>query len=220
MIILGITGGIACGKSFVTALFETWGARVASADDDARAVIAPGSPLLEAVFAAFPESRLPDGSLNRRALAERTFGSPGDRARLEALLHPAIFERITRTVREARTRNDAPLLAYEVPLLFEKSRESLFDETLAVVCSPQTQAARLQAREYAKNGAVLTPEQIADRLTAQLPGDEKARRADFVIRTDGTEAQTEIQARALWHQFVPAALEQTDGIDSPRFGVS
>ena len=127
MYILGITGGIACGKSQVTGFFAGWGAIVASADEDARAVIAPGSPLLEDVFAAFPGAKSPDGTLDRRKLGAETFGKLGARARLEALLHPAIFERMTRAINAARTGDDAPMLAYEVPLLFEKERESWFD---------------------------------------------------------------------------------------------
>ncbi|MBC8140801.1 MAG: dephospho-CoA kinase [Armatimonadetes bacterium] len=198
---LGVTGGIACGKSFVTAQLSQWGAQTASADADAREVVLPGTPTLETVFAAFPESRLPGGMLNRRYLAERTFGDPDVRAKLESLLHPAIFARMEATISTARTSDDAPLLAYEVPLLFEKNRESLFDETLAVVCSPEMQAERLQARELAKNGGTLTSEQIAERLAAQLSNEEKASRADFVIYTDGTEADTTEQARAVWREL-------------------
>ncbi len=202
MIIVGITGGIACGKSFVTALFAKWGAVRASADEDARTVIAPGSLLLEQVLAAFPEPRLPDGTLSRALLAQRTFADSIARAKLESLLHPAIFARMESTISAARSSDAAPLLAYEVPLLFEKHREAMFDKTLAVVCSPETQGARLQVRELTQNGATLTPEQIAARLATQLPNAEKARLADFVITTDGSEDGTTEQARIVWRGLV------------------
>ncbi len=198
MKILGITGGIACGKSFVTGLFARWGARTASADADARTVVLPGSATLEAVLAAFPDARSREGRLDRSRLAARIFGDADARAKLEAVMHPAIFVEMRETIESARSATDAPLLAYEVPLLFEKDRAPMFDATLAVVCAPETQAARLQERERTAGRPALSPEQIAERLSAQLPNDEKARRADYVIRTDGTLADTESQARAVW----------------------
>jgi dephospho-CoA kinase len=202
MKVLGVTGGIACGKSYVTGLFARWGARTASADEDARAVVLPGSSTLEAVLAIFPEARSPKNTLDRARLAARIFGDTNARAELEAILHPAIFARMLDAVATARASADAPLFAYEVPLLFEKDRAAMFDATLAVVCSPETQAARLQERERAAGRPMLAPEQITERLSAQLPNDEKARRADFVIRTDGTPTDTESQARSVWRAVV------------------
>ena len=202
MKILGITGGIACGKSFVTQLFAQWGAQTASADEDARTVVAPGSPTLQAVFAAFPEVRSQEGTLDRAKLAVHIFGNSDARARLEVILHPAIFAEMQAAINTARTSSNAPLFAYEVPLLFEKNRTAMFDATLAVVCSPVTQAERLQAREKVAGRPSLTTEQLAERLSAQLPNEEKARRANFVIHTDGTAEQTESQANAVWFALV------------------
>ncbi|MBC8137165.1 MAG: dephospho-CoA kinase [Fibrella sp.] len=198
MKVLGITGGIACGKSFVTRLFAQWGARTASADEDARTVVLPGSATLAAVLAAFPDARSPEGTLDRAILAARIFGDAAARARLEGIMHPAIFVEMQTAIQRARAMTDAPLFAYEVPLLFEKERGPLFDATLAVVCTPETQAARLQERERLAGRPLLSPEQIAERLSAQLPNTEKARRADFVVHTDGTLTDTESQARAVW----------------------
>ncbi|MBC7805969.1 MAG: dephospho-CoA kinase [Akkermansiaceae bacterium] len=198
MKILGITGGIACGKSFVTRLFAGWGARTASADADARTVVLPGSATLVTVLDAFPEARSPDGTLDRARLAARIFGDADARAKLEDILHPAIFAEMQRAINGARSVSDAPLFAYEVPLLFEKNRAAMFDATMAVVCSPETQAARLQERERTAGRPVLSAEQIAERLSAQLPNPEKARRANFVIHTDGSLEDTESQARAVW----------------------
>lgn len=202
MKVLGITGGIACGKSFVTGLFAQWGARTASADEDARTVVLPGSPTLKRVFAAFPEVRTADGALDRARLAAHIFKDRAARAKLEGIMHPAIFAEMQKATDAARLATDAPLFAYEVPLLFEKNRAAMFDATLAVVCAPEIQTARLQKRERAAARAGLSPEQIAERLSAQLPNDEKARRADFVIRTDGAFADTESQTRTVWRALV------------------
>lgn len=210
MKILGITGGIACGKSFVTRLLAEWGARTASADEDARAVVLPGSPTLEAVFVAFPETRSATGALDRAVLAARIFNDADSRARLESILHPAIFVHMQTAIEQARGAGDAPLFAYEVPLLFEKDRASMFDATLAVVCSPERQAERLQERERSAGRPALSLEQIAARLSAQLPNEEKARRADFVVRTDGTLAETEAQLRSVWRTFVGSEPPKTD----------
>ncbi len=198
MWVIGITGGIACGKSFVTRLFGEWGARVASADADARAVVAPPSATLGAVFAAFPDVRGADGTLDRAALSARVFGDPEARGRLETILHPAIFARMQSAIDAARSENDSPILAYEVPLLFEKDRAAMFDAVVAVICSPETQGGRIQERERVAGRPPLSPMQLAGRLAAQLPNEEKARRADFVIRTNGAEAETQTQAGAVW----------------------
>jgi dephospho-CoA kinase len=209
MKLLGITGGIACGKSFVTRLLAEWGARTASADEDARTVVAPGTPTLDAVFITFPEARSPAGTLDRAKLGARIFHDPKARAELEAILHPAIFIQMRAAIEQARASSDVPLFAYEVPLLFEKDRAAMFDATLAVVCLPETQAERLQERERLAGRSALSPEQIAARLSAQLPNDEKARRADFVVRTDGTLAETEAEVRSLWRTLVGSEPPET-----------
>ncbi len=200
--VLGITGGIACGKSTVTRMLAERGAQTASADEDARAVVAPDSPTLPAVREAFPEAFSADGALDRAALGRRVFSDPAARERLEAITHPAIIARM-RAVIDAARRDPAPgVLAYEVPLLYEAGLESLFDAVLAVVCSPEVQAARLQAREAAAGRPPLTPEAMAGRLAAQMPVTEKARRADFVVRTDGSLEETQAQVAAVWGRLV------------------
>ena len=200
MIIVGVTGGIAGGKSTVTRMLANLGAEVRSADEDARAVLADGSPALAAVLAAFPEARAEDGALSRALLARRIFADPGARARLEAILHPAIIARMTGAITAARSA-DPGVLAYETPLLYEARLEALFDAVIAVLATPELQRERLQARERAANRNPLTEDELSARLGAQIPPEEKARRADFVIRTDGTLADTEAQVRRVWERL-------------------
>jgi dephospho-CoA kinase len=198
MRIIGLTGGIASGKSAVAAMFAARGAQVLSADEDARAVLAPDSPLLTAVFTAFPDTRRADNTLDRAALAARIFADPSDRERLEALTHPAIIARMQAAIAGARAAETPGVLVYETPLLYEADLESLFDAVVVVYCPPDVQAARLQAREAAADRPPLTPEQIADRLAAQLSADEKARRADYIIRSDVPMEKTRAEVERLW----------------------
>jgi dephospho-CoA kinase len=198
--VIALTGGIAAGKSTVARMFAALGAQTASADEDARAVVEPGSPTLAAVFAVFPEVRRADGTLDRSALGARVFSDPAARKTLENITHPAIFMRMRERTSQARAGGEG-VLVYEVPLLYEKSREEMFDAVVAVLASSEKQAERLQAREAAAGRAALTPEQIAERLSAQMPPEEKARRADYVIRTDVPLMETEEQVRRVWEEI-------------------
>ena len=200
MKIIGLTGGIASGKSTVSRMFRGRGAVTCSADEDARAVLTDGSPTLVNVLAAFPEARAADGTLDRAKLAERIFADPAARARLEALLHPAIIARMPEAIDAARSIG-AGVLAYETPLLYEARLEPLFDAVIAVLATPELQRERLQARERAAGRDPLTEDELSARLGAQTPPEEKARRADFVVRTDGSLAETEAQVRDVWERL-------------------
>lgn len=200
MQILGLTGGIASGKSTVARMFAELGATVLSADLDARAVLEPASPTLTAVLNAFPEVRNTDGTVNRAALAARIFSDTDARKQLESLMHPAIFARMKEATDRARSSPTPGVMIYEVPLLFESRRESLFDGIVAVLANPAVQAERLQERERKAGRPPLTEEQITERLAAQMPPEEKARRADYVIHTDIPLEQTREQVIALWNR--------------------
>lgn len=197
MLIVGLTGGIACGKSTVAQMLKGFGAVVLSADTDARAVLSKGSPVLEAVRSAFPPA-FDEAGLNRALLARAIFADPAERARLEAITHPAIIARMTEAIAAAREQNPTGVLVYETPLLYEAHLESLFNVIVSVVASPETQAARLQEREHLANRPPLSTEDIAHRLNAQIPVEEKARRADFIIRTDVALSETQAEAARLW----------------------
>lgn len=174
------------------------GATVLSADEDARAVLAPDAPLLDAVFAAFPESRREDDTLDRAALAARIFTDPDAREHLEALTHPAIIARMRAAIADARADSLPGVLVYETPLLYEADLAELFDAVVVVYCPPGVQGERLQAREAAAGRPPLTPEQIEDRLDAQLSAEEKARRADYVVRSDVSVEETRAEVERLW----------------------
>ncbi len=202
MLIVGVTGGIAAGKSTVTRMLGALGAQTRSADADARTVLEEGSPTLAAVLDAFPEARTAEGGLDRARLAARIFADREARARLEAVMHPAIIGRMREAITAARTGGAGGagpgVLVYETPLLYEAGLEPLFDAVIAVLATPALQSERLQARERAAGRDPLSPDEISARLLAQMPPEEKARRADFVVRTDVGLGETEAQVRHTW----------------------
>lgn len=198
MKIIGITGGIASGKSTVTKMFEKLGATVLSADLDARAVLAPNTLALASVFTLFPETRKTDGTLDRSALAQRIFTSSEDKSRLEAITHPAIIARMENAIYTARGSGNDGLLFYEVPLLYERNLAYLFDAVVAVLATPALQAERLQARESAAGRRPLSEQEVTNRLASQMPPEAKAARAFSVVRTDTTLDAAEKQVREIW----------------------
>jgi len=185
MLWIGLTGGIACGKSSVTRLLRTKGLPVIDADELAREVVRAGTKGLSEIAQAFgPEAIGPDGELDRKRIGEWVFGHPENLAKLEAIVHPRVRELQDQRRRELEARGEA-IAFYDVPLLFEKKMEPLFDRILAVVCSPEPQIARLMAR----NG--LSRAEAEVRIRSQVPADEKARRAHDVIWNDGDLASLE-----------------------------
>ncbi|TRO78571.1 dephospho-CoA kinase [Trichloromonas acetexigens] len=180
--ILGITGGIATGKSSVAKIFRELGATVLSADELAREVVAPGSPLLARLAERFGATVLrEDGGLDRPALAAIIFADPQARRDLDGLMHPAIATLAETRLRELAARS--PLVVYEAPLLFEAGAEGRVDAVLVVTADDETQLRRLMARDGVDEGAARA------RIAAQMPLAEKVRRSDYVIdNSQGPEA--------------------------------
>jgi dephospho-CoA kinase len=192
--ILGITGGIATGKSSVTRMFRALGAAVVSADDLAREVVAPGAPALARLVERFGTDVLQsDGSLNRKALAEIIFADLSARGDLNRIMHPAIAELAERRLRELAGRE--PLIVYEAPLLFEAGAEKRVDAVLVVTADEPSQALRLMARDELDESAARA------RIAAQMPLAEKVRRADYVIDNSHGPEHTEAQVRALFSRL-------------------
>jgi dephospho-CoA kinase len=191
--ILGLTGGIASGKSSVADFFVACGAILVSADLLAREVVNPGSPTLEKLVEAFGEDILaPSGSLNREALAQRAFADPVARRRLESITHPAIAH-LAECRLAALKAAPHDLIVYEAPLLFEAGAESRVDLVLVVVVDQATQLARLQQRNR------LSAEEARQRIASQWPQADKVQKADFVIDNSGTLAQTRSMVEGLYH---------------------
>lgn len=191
MRLLGLTGGIATGKSTFAALLRARGVPVVDADALARQVVAPGAPALAELAAAFgPEVLGPDGALDRRRMGAIAFADPAARARLEAITHPAIRRAMAgETARLAAEGH--PLAFYDAPLLYEVGLDAALEAVVVVWAPPELQRARLRARDGLDEAAA------AARLAAQLPIDEKAARADFVVENAGDPAALPAKADRL-----------------------
>ncbi|RMG93638.1 MAG: dephospho-CoA kinase [Candidatus Dadabacteria bacterium] len=192
MRLVGLTGGIATGKSTAARAFARAGAVVIDADRVARQVVEPGTEGLEAVRAAFGDGVVrPDGSLDREALGRIVFADAEARERLNRILHPRIQAEVDRRVREAVAADPKALVVYDVPLLFETKAGGRFDLVVVVYVPPELQLRRLMLRDG------LAEKEAGQRLAAQMPIDEKARRADVVLDNRGPPERLEEAVAAL-----------------------
>lgn len=191
MRIVGLTGGIGSGKSTFSALLRARGVPVIDADRLAREAVAPGSAGLAEVVRAFGDDVLDaSGGLDRKRMAARVFADPAARRALEDIVHPRVREAMAAEVQRLAATG-VPLALYDVPLLYEAGRERDV-ETVVVVWAPrEAQLARLSARDG------MSAAEAEARISAQMPLDEKARRADFVVVNDGTLEALEAKADAL-----------------------
>jgi dephospho-CoA kinase len=188
MLRVGLTGGIATGKSYVRARFEALGLPTVDADLLARQVVERGTHGLAALVARFgPEVLGPDGSLDRSRLGARVFADAAARRDLEVIIHPRVFTAISEWF-DARAGEGLALGVADIPLLFETGRAGDFDVVVVAACPPEVQVTRVQARDGLSETAA------RQRLAAQWPIDEKVRLADYVVRTDRSFADTDRQA--------------------------
>ena len=186
---VALTGGIATGKSWVRRRFAHHGIPTVDADALAHAALAPGTPGATRILERFGAAvQSPDGGIDRKALGALVFRDEAARRELEAIVHPAVYDAI------AAWYATLPPVAFavaDIPLLYETGRESAFDVVVVTACEPEEQVRRLRARDG------LSLEEARQRIAAQLPVAEKARRADHVVRTDGTHADTDAQVDAI-----------------------
>ena len=186
---LGLTGSIGMGKSAVAAMFAGLGVPVFDADAAVHALQGPGGALLDEIEAAFPGTTGPAG-VDRARLGEAVFGNAAELARLEAIVHPAVGK-MRRAFLKANAA--APLVVFDIPLLFEKGGWERVDAVLVVSAGPEAQAARVLARPG------MTEEKFRQILALQVPDSEKRARADYVIDTGTSLAETRHAVQALVH---------------------
>jgi dephospho-CoA kinase len=196
MRLIGLTGGIATGKSTVDGMLATRGATVIDADILAREAVRPGESTLDRVVERFGRDALqPDGTLDRGRLGEIVFADAGARRDLERITHPRIAELMQEHIAEALT-GSAPLVVVDIPLLFENAREEMFDGVMLVYAPAAVQIQRLRERTRLDEAAA------RQRLRAQLPIDEKRERATWIIDNGGDTGATERAVDAWWQQVV------------------
>jgi dephospho-CoA kinase len=179
--IIGLTGGIATGKSTVARLLRESGMQVLSADELAHQVMEPEGPAYAAVLREFgPEILTADGRIDRKQLGRIVFTDPQRRRKLESLVHPPVIAVIQKAITEHRANHPGRILLVEVPLLFEAGMAESFDRVLVVSASPEAQQRRLQERDGLKDA------EIGARIASQMPLAEKEAQADNVIVNNGS----------------------------------
>jgi dephospho-CoA kinase len=187
MMWIGLTGGIASGKSTVAKLFRDHGITVIDADLIAHQVVEPGKPGLRSIVSEFGEEVLDsDGRLNRRALGQKVFGHPESLQRLESILHPLVQQEVL-IQRKNAEQSGAKIAIYDVPLLFEKKLEAQFDGVITVHSSLENQKKRIKLRDG------LTDQEIEKRLSSQIPLKQKMDQSHWRIDNNGSLSELQAQ---------------------------
>lgn len=193
MLKVGLTGGLACGKSTVAEVLREAGCEVLDADRLGHLAIEPGGPAYQAVLDAFGADLLDaDGKIRRALLGQRVFQQPEQLARLNALVHPAIVAQVEERCRDFRHRHPRGILVVDAALIFEAGMEGHFDKIVVVDCDPEKQVARFVGKGLGSE------EEARRRMAAQLPREQKLSRADVVVDSSGSLEETRRRARELF----------------------
>jgi len=204
MQLIGLTGGIASGKSVVAARLAEHGAVVVDADRVAREVVEPGTPALARIAEEFGAGVIaPDGSLDRAALGSLIFASPEKRAALNAITHPAVAVRSHELFAAAAAVDPEAIVVYDVPLLVDAGRTDEFDLVVVVNASTETRVRRMIELRG------MTRDEAMHRINSQATDTERLAVADVVIDSNGALEQTLEQADALWEKLAARVGGQT-----------
>lgn len=196
-LLVGLTGGIATGKSTVSAMFAHAGARIIDADLLAREVVLPGQRAHAEIVQAFgPTVLQTDGSLDRKRLGAIVFADPEKRRRLEQITHPAIRARQQRILSVYEEEAFEGVVIWDAALLLESGSAKGMDRVVVVVCDAATELGRLMARD------ALGEEEARRRIASQMPVEDKAKLADYVIDNSGDRADTERQVREVYRALL------------------
>lgn len=196
MIIIGLTGGIASGKSTVARMLEEKGALLLDADRIAREVVLPGEPAWREIRDWLgPSITGPDGAIDRDRLGKLVFADPAARQRLNGIVHPRVIEAFSSRTEEIRRRDPAAVLVYDVPLLIEAKMDRLVDLVLLVYVPVKIQLARLQDRDN------LSPAEALFRVQAQMSLEKKKAYADVIIDNSGSPGETLLQVDRFWKEL-------------------
>jgi dephospho-CoA kinase len=196
-LLVGLTGGIATGKSTVTRMLASPSVRVVDADALAREVVEPGTPVHARIVAEFGTGVLqPDGRLDRARLGELVFPDPAKRKWLEAVTHPAIRARFDQIMADLERQGFDGILIWDAALLVESGGHNRMDKVVVVTTNPATQLRRLVVRDGC------TEEAARARTASQMPLAVKARAGDYVIDNSGTREETEARVRQVYRSLL------------------
>ncbi|NPV27589.1 MAG: dephospho-CoA kinase [Firmicutes bacterium] len=213
MRVIGLTGGIATGKSTVAEILRQLGAVVLDADQIAREIVAPGQPAWREIVDYFgPEVLRSDGTLDRPVLGQRVFADPVARQKLNAITHPQVRAEFERQLARLRQESLDRVVFLDVPLLIEAGMNDLVDEIWVTAVDEQTQLKRLMERDGLSEAAA------RQRIASQMPLAEKVKVADRVIDNRGSITDTVSQVRKLWRELgqTEENTPKQDMIDLPK----
>jgi len=200
MLKVGLTGGIASGKSTVSEAFARLGAKVLDADEVAREVVLPGKPAWTKLRHTFgSEFFHPDGRLNRSKLRRLVFADPEQRSRLNAIVHPEVMREIDFRFEQLTSSAEHAVVLVDIPLLIEVGVAHRFDKVVVVYANESVQVMRLMQRDG------LSREEARQALSVQIDLREKAKKADFVISNSGTPGETQAQVEKVWQELLELA---------------
>ncbi len=205
MLIVGLTGGVASGKSVVSQVWREEGATVIDADQIARELVQPQTPGWKALIKAFGKEILQeDDSVDRKKLAARVFSDNEARKRLNRTLHPRITREIDRRIKEIGRKTPGAIVVIDAALLIETGFYRKVDQVVVVTSTKKQQMARLKKRDA-------TGQKMAQRIIAsQIRGPERAKVADLIIRNEGSRQEVESKAREIFEELKKAALRRRD----------
>ncbi|MGB9612473.1 MAG: dephospho-CoA kinase [Bryobacteraceae bacterium] len=196
MLRVGLTGGLASGKSFVGEALASLGCHLLKADELGHQLLMPDTEVYRRVVEEFGSSILDEaGRINRRALASLVFADPARLARLNAIVHPAVIEEEERWMQRVAAQDPHGIAIVEAAILIETGSYRRFDRIVLAVCPLEQQIERAMKRDG------LSREEVLERLQRQMPLEEKMKFADFIIDTSGEKEHTLIQVRRLYEEL-------------------
>jgi len=206
MLSVGLTGGIACGKSTVAEMFVRLGAYLIDLDKLAHEVQEPGAPAWRKIIDYFGDDVVGDDQkIDRNKVAAIVFNQPEKLQALNDIVHPSVYEEWQARLKSIITRDPRAIILSDIPLLFEARMQSLFDLTIVVMIPPAEQIVRLMAR----NG--MTGEEARKRIKNQMPIGDKAGLADIVINNQSSIADTRKRVQEVWDELIRREKEKTEG---------
>jgi len=206
MLVVGLTGGVASGKTTVSRILQQEGAYLIDADLIARELVQPQTPTWSELIRVFGREILEkDESINRKALADRVFSCPQKRGQLERILHPQISREIDRRIEEIRKKDPEAVVVVDAALLVETGAHRRMDKLIVVTATEAQQVERLGRRTGA------APQEARGILSAQMPLAEKLNVADFIIRNEGTLEETIRRTKEIFRELKTNARHKREG---------
>ncbi len=202
MLIVGLTGGVASGKTALSQVLKEEGAYIIDADQIARELVQPYTPAWNELVRSFGKEILQgDGSIHRKKLAEKVFTDPEKRKLLNRILHPRIKEEMDRRAREIGQKDPEAIVVIDAPLIVELGNHREMDKLIVVTSTPTQQIERLKERDG------INSEEALRILSSQMPAEEKVKLADYVIRNEGSLEETKESVKEVFKELRKVALQ-------------